>query len=554
MAILTNFLKNNITDDLFNACSFLLKSLNVKHSNLHLSSLLTEHLSSLSLLAVQDTLSEYKIESGAIRKGEHSYHDFELPFICAIQQIDWPVAAFTIVINLNQDRIDYLDPVTNKITTTTIENFQTIDKGIIMLIDGSQATDEKDLNQNLVLERNKTLLANLPLVFAIASLLSCGAYIISHFDRNHSLMNLGYLLSTGIGVFISLLLLWHEFDKDNKLIKQVCGKGGKKVNCNAVLSSSHSSMFGVSWSTWGGAFFCMLFLVQLLFVNDFSFLVVTASASLLVVPYVFYSLYVQWRIVKQWCPLCLGVQAILLINALIAISVFFQADGFYLSNSLQIYPFVITISIGAFMLFLISALVPVLKSARDSKALEKNLRMFKSDKNVFKYFLGKSEPLVYPVDSLGIILGNPEANNEIVKVCNPYCGPCSDMHLKLEKVIKSNNDIKLRIIFTASIEKNDMARKPVTHFLALQQKFGDKVVHTAIDDWYSSPYKDYENFASRFVIDSKFLDDQNDKIIAMSSWVESMKIRVTPTLFVNGYELPSEFKVEDLVEILKTEF
>ncbi|MBB5620729.1 putative membrane protein [Pedobacter cryoconitis] len=550
MSILDNFFENKRNDNLFNTCSFLLKAQNIKHSNLHLQSLLMNHINYSSLLAIQDTLSEYRIESIAVRKGGHSYNDFELPFICSIQQVDWPDAAFTIVTNLDNDRIDYLNPLTKRITTITIAQFQSIDKGIIMLINGSKAVDEINLRQNLVKERNEFLFANLPLVLAFISLFSCGWYILTHYAPYQSWIHLSYLLSACIGVFISLLLIRYEFDEDNHLLKQVCGKGSKKVNCKAVISSSHSSLFGISWPTWGGAYFCMLLLVQLLFINNFAFLVVTAFLSFLAVPYVFYSIFIQWRIIKQWCPLCLGIQAVLLFNALIAIHVFSQFTIDYKFYSFQSYSFVITLLIGAFMFSLITALVPMLKSARDSKALERNLRVIKSDENVFNYFLNKSEPLKYPIDNLGIIIGNPAAANEIIKVCNPYCSYCSDMHLKLERLIKNNSNIRLRIIFTVSTEKNDIGRKVVGHFLAIQQKYGNELVHSAFNDWYSSLYKDYETFAGRFVVGSE-IDGQEDKIIAMGNWVGSMKIRATPTLFFNGYAFPSEYKVDDLIDVLK---
>lgn len=549
MFVLNYFLKNKLTDDLFNVCSFLLDSLKIKYTNLHLKKLLEDHLNPSSLLAVKDTLSSYGIESGAIRKEGHSYEDFELPIICSIQEEDWPVPAFTIVTNVNQDKIDYLDPSTNKIKTTTINRFQSIDKGVVMLLDSAESINEHDLRKNLSKERSQLFLSNLPLALAFISLFSCGGYIIANFKPGHSWFNLGYLLTTCLGFLTSLLLIWHEIDKDNKLIKQVCGKGGKKVNCDAVLSSPQSSFFGISWSIWGGAYFCMLFLVQLLFVNDYSFLLVTASLSLLIVPYVFYSIYLQWRIIKQWCPLCLGIQALLIINAMIAWNIFQRHLGVYEHYNFQSYPFLITLLIGAFTFFLISASVPMLKSVRDSKTYQRNLRLFKSDKNVFKYFLNKSESVTEPADSLGIVIGNPAASNEIIKVCNPYCGPCSDMHPKLGHLLKNNPDVKLRIIFTASGEEHDEKRKPVIHFLAIQQKFGNELAHSAIDNWYGAIHKDYEVFASRFIVDNE-LKEQNDKVLAMSRWCDSMKIRVTPTLFVNGYEFPPEYSVEDLQNIL----
>ncbi|RQO69445.1 hypothetical protein DBR43_15300 [Pedobacter sp. KBW06] len=75
MSILTNFLKAKLNDDLFNVCGFLLKFLNIKHANLYLKLLLTDHLNASSLLAVQDTLVEYGIKSGQLEKTEHHYHN-----------------------------------------------------------------------------------------------------------------------------------------------------------------------------------------------------------------------------------------------------------------------------------------------------------------------------------------------------------------------------------------------------------------------------------------------------------------------------------------------
>lgn len=550
MSIRVNFLKNNINDNIFNVCSFLLKSLHIKYSNVHLNRLLTDHLHSSSLLAVQDTLSEYGIKSVAIRKGEHSYNEFEFPFICSIQQMNWPIAAFTVVTNINNGRIDYFNPLTKQITTTSIGKFQSIGGSIIMLIDGSKAFNEINLRQNLVKEQNENLLAKMPIIFAFTCLFSYGGYILTHYTPHQSWMHLSYLLTTFLGTLISMLLIWHEFDKDNSLIKQVCGKGGKKVNCNAVLSSSHSSMLGISWSIWGETYFSMLFLIQLLFVNSLSSLVLTASISLLVLPYIFYSISLQWLIIKQWCLLCLGIQALLTINAVIALSVFIQSNYDYKSYLFQGYPFFVTMVIGIFMFLLISTLVSKLRLVRDSNSFERNLRIFKSDKNVFKYFLKQGERLKYPVDNLGIIIGNPIAHNEIIKVCNPYCSYCSDMQIKLERLIKKNNDIRLRLIFTVPIEKNDIGRKAVAHFLAIQKKYGNELAHTALYEWYSSSKKDFGTFARRFVVDSP-IDEQDNQITDMNKWVDTMQIRITPTLFFNGYEFPSAYNIEDLSLILK---
>ena len=46
-----------------------------------------------------------------------------------------------------------------------------------------------------------------------------------------------------------------------------------------------------------------------------AYLPVLSLLSLAALPYVGYSLFYQWRVVKQWCRLCLATQAVLLAQA-----------------------------------------------------------------------------------------------------------------------------------------------------------------------------------------------------------------------------------------------
>ena len=538
----TNYKHNN----LYNTCGYLLDELKIEYTNYNLVKLIDNHLDSLSLLAVKEALSEYGIETGAIRLGNHSYLDFELPFICSIQKEDWPIPAFTVVKNIDNDSILYLDPITKKTTTSTLQQFQAMDKGIVMLIDSSNRRNEINYKDNVKLEREKRILSNLPWFLFLIIIIYCSFQIINYYQSNFVLNKLGYLIAIFIGTSISSLLIWHEVDQDNKLIKQVCRKG-KKMNCDAVLSSSQSSLFGVSWSIWGGSYFLMLLFVQLFFVNDFSFLLVTAGLSFLALPYVFYSIYVQWRIIRQWCLLCLGIQSILIINALIAWDVFRRFHVGYELYVFNGYPLIIAITIGLLTFLVLNKLVQLFKSAKEGKIYEKRLKLIKSDKEVFNYFLRKSERISVSTDSLGITLGNPSASNEIIKICNPYCPPCSDMHFKLEKIIDTNRDVKIRIIFTATGEEDDITNAPVAYFLLTQEHFGPEVVKTLLDEWYASD-KDFTRFVSEKIL-KEDLKSQKAKIVEMGQWCEKMKIRGTPTLFINGFELPEQYRVSDLHSI-----
>ena len=61
----------------------------------------------------------------------------------------------------------------------------------------------------------------------------------------------------------------------------------------------------------------------------------------------------------------------------------------------------------------------------------------------------------------------------------------------------------------------------------------------ALDDWYLAEKKDYDAFALKYPMNGE-LQQQKDKIIAMREWCDAMKIRATPTIYINGQELPEK--------------
>jgi protein-disulfide isomerase len=74
--------------------------------------------------------------------------------------------------------------------------------------------------------------------------------------------------------------------------------------------------------------------------------------------------------------------------------------------------------------------------------------------------------------------------------------------------------------------------------LAIQAQSNDEqVIKHALDDWYLSDKKEYDVFAAKYVMNGE-LTKQGEKIEAMDNWCKSMNIHVTPTVFINGYQLP----------------
>jgi uncharacterized membrane protein/thiol-disulfide isomerase/thioredoxin len=346
------------------------------------------------------------------------------------------------------------------------------------------------------------------------------------------------------GILITSLLLWYEVDKFNPGVQKICKGAGAKVNCNAVLNSQGAKLFSfASWSEMGFFYFAGGFLALSLQPNQ-GLIHIIALANLLTLPYVCFSLYYQWKIVRHWCPLCLAVQSIFFIEFLNncfsgTLSFTNISSAFTFSNTgLLLITFIIPLMFWYFI-------KPHLLKGKKGRDYKYELARLKANPDIFESLLQGQKKIVQNTDGLGVILGNPSGANTIIQICNPYCGPCARAHLEIDKLLHENNDLKVQIIFTASANKNDITAQPVRHFLAINEKADTKLIEKALDDWYLTEEKDYNKFAAKYPLNGE-ISHQDQKLSLMHKWCNEVGIQFTPTFFFNGYQLPEIYNLSDL--------
>jgi protein-disulfide isomerase len=221
--------------------------------------------------------------------------------------------------------------------------------------------------------------------------------------------------------------------------------------------------------------------------------------------------------------------------------------------------FVTSITINTVSQLVVAFIIPVaiwalvkpsLLNNKDLQPKAKELARLKANPLIFESLLVKQKQITQTNKGLGILLGNPNATNAIVKVCNPYCGPCAKAHPILEDILHHNTNTKVQVLFTATISDDDKRNKPVKHLLALQQLQGQAVASKAMDDWYGATTKDYAAFAAKYPVTNDLLEQQNEKVAAMKTWCEGIDIQFTPTFFINGYQLPEIYSIGDVKYLL----
>lgn len=261
------------------------------------------------------------------------------------------------------------------------------------------------------------------------------------------------------------------------------------------------------------------------------FLFIASWLNVLVLPYVFYSISYQWRVVKQWCPTCLTVQVALVLQFITAlIGRFHSKINLSELKLLNTFPFLVSFVLVFLALIL---LIPALEKAKESRQDKISLQRLKHDPLIFDALLAKQKKITTSTDGLGITLGSPEAEYKLIKVCNPYCGPCAMAHPVIDELMENNPDLQLQIIFTTC--ENDMKTPPVKHLLAIAEKGNSKLVKQALDHWYLAEKKDYEVFALKYPMNGE-LKLQTEKIISMYKWCEKEEIQFTQTyqLFISA--------------------
>ena len=495
-----------------------------------------------SMLCITDVLNSWDIPCAAGKIAKQDIELLPLPFLAPIHDNKSPIA---IVVDLKENDVIYkLEPYSKKTSIKSREAFFQKWDGIYLLAEPVGHSGEKNYARTRKTNNLRTFV-----ITALVSLVTMFPAILLNqrmrgAEFSAPMQVAAYLLYflQITGLLITSLLLWYEVDKTNPALQKVCGSL-KKGNCEAVLTSNHSKLFNwLSWSEVGFFYFagsCLFLSTGIIGVKDA--LIVLFTLNVLAAPYILFSVFYQWRIAKQWCALCLAVQFVLfagLVNGLASgWNIFQQSISLWLVVSV-----VITYLLPAMAWYTLKPIFVQLVMARNNRREHLQLKF---NNEVFNSLLNRQMPVQAPVNGLGISLGNPKSKNKLIKVCNPYCGPCAKAHPAIENLIDEFKDIHVQVIFACNNGEYDRTAIPAKHLLSIDGDRDRSKIKKALDDWYLAKEKNYDDFAIRHPTNGP-LDLQDDRLNEMKQWCQETDIKFTPTFFINGRQLPKGYNVEDL--------
>lgn len=520
-------------DSLIYLVTQLLRANKIPFDKEELSFQIQSHPSYPSLHAVTGVLTHFNIENAALQVPQNKEVISQLPssFIACMNSEKGQV--FGVVIKKKDSLITYYSSKNKK--KYSQEEFLQQFTGIIV------AVEKEESDRPSVQTKNATYLRTG--LFAILGFMLIGLLYISH----PTTMMLTYIVLSIVGISISIALFKQRLGLHTSIGSALCSDTNISKSCNAVLSSKGATLFGIELSDMSGVYFISLAfssVLLLLLKQDFTYLY---AISVLATPITIYSIYYQYAFAKAWCPLCLIVVVVLMLQASIGIPFL----NTILENPIHIKAILIITSSYMGTLILWRYFDSKLIALKRLTQSEIDYTKFKRNFNLFNTLLTTSAQKNTMIDTDSeIIFGTKEAILSIVIITNPFCGYCKPVHTLIEDILKKYKNL-VRITIRINVDPNNKDKelyKIATRLLEIHQQEGANSCLSAMRDIYGD--MTFANWTSLWGIFTN--EEVYRKIIEKQhNWCLKNKINFTPEILINGYSFPSEYQREDLIHFIE---
>jgi uncharacterized membrane protein len=473
-----------------------------------------------SLLALSDTLTFFKIDNAAFKISAEDLDNMPIEFL-ALTQKENEAEDFSFIKKVNDTYF-----VNEKVISKS--DFLKIFKNIVLIAEKSAYFEETTTNkyQHWLIGLVMVLLA------------------VPVFLNGFLQFSVVFFILSVLGIYLSYETFNQSLGINKGLSSKFCS-ATPQTSCESVVKSNKWKIFETfSLSDVSLVFFVSQLILIILFSLNGSFeKLIDWSAYFLwiALPLVLLSIYYQKFVEIKWCPLCLGISAVLLIQTLLV----------YVLNSLHFSSIDLSVLFAvSTVLFLTSVawhfIKNILTKSNDYKnQLSKAIR-FKRNYNLFKEQLLKTQPLQFPKNDYAIYYGNKEANCQITILTSPFCGHCKKVHEILHDLHqKYSHKLAFHICYSIGVEGDSPAIAAIKNLQQLFLNDGLDKYEQALKSFYNK-----DNYINNFVEQSKHFQNNksvNELLKAQNEFANQQHLNFTPMIFINGYKFPDIYEREDLV-------
>lgn len=509
-----------------NILTIFLSYLNIRYTDLFADKLFNEHPNKYNLLGCSQMLSIYKIKNTGIKfnNKENAIQDLHTPCIAHIG------TDFVVIHKIESGIVHFWNKQHFKLG---INDFCRIWTGGVLYAESIEKSKEPNYSNNY----RKSIFFQIQKAIVIVAL---SAILTIVFIHNNLYSDLKFYLLVFLnlaGVYIGYLLVIKQLSIHSKYADKICSLF-RKNDCNNILESDVAKLNGViGWSEIGLGYFIANSMTIVCFPH---LLIYVALINILTLPYTAWSIWYQRFKAKQWCMLCLIVQLLLwgifFINILFGIIRFTELDIISANTLFVCFLYLL-------LILLINILVPNLGKLARAENIIQELNSIKADNNVFITMLKKQTYYEVDKNTSSILWGNKDADMLVTIFTNPHCNPCAKMHKRMENILTQSDNLCIQYIFSSFNDNLESSNKfLISTFFNKKNSERDKVFRK----WFSGGQNTRESFFNTYstnMQDTEVLTEfEKHKV-----WKIHSKITSTPTILVNGYKLPDNYKIEDLV-------
>lgn len=353
-------------------------------------------------------------------------------------------------------------------------------------------------------------------------------FLFSTFPVEPLLLNFVPLFIKLAGVLITSFLLLKEFRAN--LGNRFC-KIGVRVDCDAVLQSKSAFVFSwIKWTDIGFIYFTASFLGLL---YNPSLVSLLSVASVLAVPYVFWSLYQQATQIRKWCTLCLLTLAVLIIDFGFTL-IYEPSLSFTTQHALEfLLVFVATSSVHL--------MIRYTERLRKLFTIQRiSYERIKNTPDVFLSSLKRGEKIRTIDSHKNLVFGNEKPDAlKVTAFLSLKCEHCVQSFHELTALIDDHKEFAVHII-PVMTGKN---MRELVFLMKLHSTYvmeGEQDALQLLSDWYEGKLKSDDN------INTEQLNQEERLFLQVQAQhVLQNRIADYPALFLQGYRVSQHYSLQD---------
>ena len=468
-----------------------------------------------SLFAITDSLDLLSIENAAIRVPKEQIVDLPSNFL----------AYFKEELALVERAKNYVRITTIKkgVQKLAYEKFLLDWNGVIVAIE-----------PNNVIARENLKVEFSWLKYCLPFLLVIG---LSVFYNSYDLFSSVFLTTSALGFIVSVFIAQEKLGFKNSVISKFCNLSSNS-SCNSVINSNEGAENKVfNFSDLPLMFFASSFIAIL--IQPLSSAIFVGFLSLLAIPIIVSSIWIQKFELQKWCVMCLVVSFLIFVQSFI----WFSSDLFTLTFSFEsVFPFVFSL---ALLVPIWLAVKPMIKNVLSSENSLKELKKFKRNYSLLN-FLAKKVPYVDGLEELrGLNFGSRNAAVKLSIIISPSCEHChKTFHEAFDLVLRFPDKVYLNVLFNINPENTENPYKIIVErILTINRATPGKTVE-AISDWHIKKMSLKKWLKKWHVEPVSIMISQ--EINKQYEWCSKNNFNYTPVKIVNEKLFPNEYELSEL--------